>query len=96
MDYRDDDFEWDREKSERCLRDRRFDFQFASRVFDDRRRVEAEDDREEYGEVRIICVGAVEDVTVTVVYTWRGWRRRIISAWRSSEKEQYEYFKALE
>ena len=43
-----------------------------------KRRVEWIDDRQDYGEVRIIAIGAVGPDILTVVYTWRGNRRRII------------------
>lgn len=80
------DFEWDTEKSERCLRERGFDFAFATRVFDGRT-IEAPDARRDYGEVRIIAIGEIDGNLYTVVYTDRADVRRIISAHRASRQE---------
>ena len=95
MKYRDESFEWDVDKSETNLRKHRCDFVQAKRAFDDERRVEAIDDRVDYGEERCICIGVVDRELITVVYTWRGRRRRLISAWYSDDEDRYEYFKAL-
>jgi len=41
-----------------------------------------------YGERRVIAVGKVEDVFVTLVYTDRQGAHRVIAAWPSSRKER--------
>ena len=48
--------------------------------------VEAEDDRQEYGEVRLRALGHVDEAYYLVVYTWRGEHRRIISAWKGGDR----------
>jgi len=53
--------------------------------------LEVEDKRRDYGEQRFIVVGDMRGITVTVVWTPRGDRRRIISAWQSSNRERRQY-----
>lgn len=52
---------------------------------------EREDMRRDYGERRYVVTGEVDGVVVTVVWTPRGRRRRIISAWPASNRERREY-----
>ena len=85
-----DGFEWDEVKSQRTMRERGFDFEFASRVFDFDY-IESEDRRLRYGEPRYVTLGRVEDVLITVVWTPRAKRRRIIAAWPSSNQERRKY-----
>jgi uncharacterized protein len=86
-------FEWDEAKSLENLRERGFDFEFATRIFD-APRIEEEDSRKNYGERRIVATGKIEDVIFVVVYTRRGDRRRIISARPAKRKERDDYRKA--
>jgi uncharacterized DUF497 family protein len=89
-DHVDDRFEWDIDKSNRCLRTRRFDFAYASRLFDSNDYYEEADDRE-YGEERNFCIGLIDSAFITVVYSPRRNRKRLVSAWRSSPKEIETY-----
>ncbi|MBV9119719.1 MAG: BrnT family toxin [Chloroflexi bacterium] len=50
-----------------------------------------EDRRRDYGEQRFISTGEFGGRLITVVWTPRGDRRRIISAWRASNRERREY-----
>jgi uncharacterized DUF497 family protein len=50
--------------------------------------------RRDYGERRIVATGKIEDGVFVVVYTWRGRRRRIISARPAKRKERDDYGKA--
>jgi uncharacterized DUF497 family protein len=85
-----EDFEWDEHKSQATLDARAFDFEFAVRLFDGLYR-QHEDRRRDYGEQRFITTGAVDGLLVTVVWTPRGRRRRIISAWPASNRERRQY-----
>jgi uncharacterized DUF497 family protein len=85
-------FEWDDAKNEKPLRERGFDFDLASQIFRNEV-VEAEDIRRDYGEARIRATGKVRDDFITVVYTWRGDRRRIISARPAKWRERDDYRK---
>jgi uncharacterized protein len=87
-------FEWDQTKSRATLQKRGFDFEYAARIFEGTA-IEREDRRRDYGERRMVSVGSIEDDVFVVVYTWRGSRRRIISARRASRRERDGYRKAL-
>jgi uncharacterized DUF497 family protein len=79
-------FDWDDDKSERNLRCRGFDFEYAGHVFDGKTE-EFVDGREDYGETRVIAFGHIEGRLYAVVYTQRGETRWIISAFRCKPKE---------
>lgn len=56
--------------------------------------VEWVDERRDYGEVRVVAVGPAlpqGDKIFSVVYTWRGDRRRLISVRRASVRELREF-----
>ena len=91
-------FNWDAPKSSRNLRERGFDFEFATQIFD-APTLERVDSRRDYGERRIIALGKAQDIALTVVYTDRAEGggeidRRIISARKSSRREREAYKKA--
>ena len=75
------DFEWDDGKRRQNLDEHGVDFIDAALIFLNPT-LEAVDDRVDYGETRIRALGHVDDDYFLVVYTWRGERRRLISAWR--------------
>jgi uncharacterized protein len=90
---------WDPEKSDANLRERGFDFAFASLIFDGPT-LEREDTRRDYGERRIIAIGLAAGLELTVCYTDRvdasgGIDRRIISARRSHRRERTAYREAV-
>ena len=71
-----------------------FPFQLASTVFLDPFAVERVDDREDYGEVRLVIIGMAEgSVLLFVAHTEREQRIRIISARRALQNEQDDYFR---
>ena len=85
-------FNWDARKSSRNLRERGFDFEFATQIFDGST-LEQVDSRRDYGERRVIALGKPQDIALTVVYTDRaeaggGIDRRIISARKSDRRER--------
>jgi len=88
-------FSWDEQKSTRNLRDRGFDFAFATLIFEGPT-LEREDTRRDYGECRIVAIGIAQGIPLTVVYTDRtdagGVERRIISARVSDRHERQTYF----
>ena len=56
-----------------------------------------EDAREDYGEEGSVMIGMVQtddgqQMIITVVYTERGPRKRIISAWKAEKDEQDAYY----
>ena len=92
-------FIWDARKSDRNLRERGFDFEFASQIFDSPT-LERADTRRDYGERRVIALGKAQDIPLTVVYTDRAEAggevsRRLISARKSDRHERQAYKKAI-
>jgi len=88
---RDDWFEWSDSKARANQRKHGVSFEVA-RVFDDPASVDEVDDREDYGEDRFITTGMVDGRLLTVVYTERDGRTRIIPARKATRREQDDYF----
>lgn len=72
-------FEWDADKAQANFAKHRVTFEAAALIFGGPIK-EWNDARRDYGEERLIAVGAIEGVPLVVVFTWRGARRRLISA----------------
>ena len=88
-------FEWDDEKNERNVQKHGVDFETACRIFDGKV-VTYIDTRFDYGELREVSIGMVEDtVILTVVHTDRDGNIRIISARRADRKERKRYAQAI-
>ncbi len=85
-------FEWDEAKATENYAKHGVSFETAVKVFRDPFAIERPDDREDYGEERFILIGTAEEAVVTVVYTERSGRFRIISARRATRHEQDDYF----
>jgi uncharacterized DUF497 family protein len=51
------------------------------------------DQRNDYGEARRIALGRIGGIVVSVVYTWRGETRRIISARRANRHEREDFYR---
>jgi hypothetical protein len=80
-------FDWDEAKSRRNLHERGFGFNYAAGIFAGPT-LERQDDRRDYGEVRVQAIGRAYDDILFVVYTDRGDARHIISARRADRKER--------
>jgi uncharacterized DUF497 family protein len=88
------EFEWHDAKAEANWQTHGVSFELAATVFKDPFAIEFVDDREDYGETRIIILGMSEEqVLLFVVYTEREDRIRIISARRATQYEQDDYFR---
>jgi uncharacterized DUF497 family protein len=88
--YIDDDFEWDENKDDENLDKHEYSFEQAKLIWDGMT-LEFQDPRP-YKEIRYIAVGYLDASTILfVVYTWRGRRRRIISA-REAEPHEAKKF----
>lgn len=91
-------FSWDRDKSGRNWRERGFDLEFSTLIFEGPT-LEREDDRRDYGERRIVAIGLAQGIPLTVVHTDRTEAgvvvRRIISARLSNRRERQAYSQAL-
>lgn len=89
-----DDFEWDERKAASNLRRHKLSFLRARRVFDDAFALVEQDIGEDYGEQRFLAIGMIDGLLVTVVYTERGERIRIISARKANSHEQRKYYQS--
>jgi uncharacterized DUF497 family protein len=83
-------FEWDAAKSSATFASRGLDFEAVARVFSVDY-IEREDTRYDYGERRNLVTGEIDDRVITVVWTPRRGRRRIISARLASHRERSQY-----
>ena len=84
--------EFDPIKSARNERERGLPFAAAIHLFD-RARIEWEDRRKDYGEVRISTLGEIEGAIYFVSFTRRGETVRIISFRRANGRETRRYRK---
>lgn len=84
-------FEWDEQKNQANIRKHGVSFELAQQIFHGPV-FRQEDIRRNYGEVRYISIGKVEDIAVlVVVHTNRTRGIRIISARSASSKERDTY-----
>ena len=84
-------FEYDPQKNIANIGKHGVDFEDALRIFENQI-VEKVDNRQDYGETRYIVIGLIlPDTLLTVVYTWRGAKRRIISARLANKAERTIY-----
>jgi uncharacterized DUF497 family protein len=88
---KDDDFEWDDAKAAANLLKHGVSFEEASAAFGDAFAIEFADDREDYGEERLVLLGMFEDRLLAVVHTMREHTVRIISAREAEPHERRRY-----
>lgn len=84
------EFEWDGDKADSNYEKHGVSFDFAIGIFEGDR-IEVEDRRQDYGEKRIIALGAIEGEILIVIYTRRHGRIRIISARRAGRNDREKY-----
>jgi uncharacterized DUF497 family protein len=90
----DAEFEWDAAKARSNLAKHNVGFEAACLVFDDVFALDRLDSADQSGEVRYVLTGMANAVLLTVVYTQRGERMRIISARKATRHEQREYYRS--
>ena len=90
------DFEWDSDKATANQQKHGISFAEARDVFDDPHRLEEDATAPQFGEQRTKAIGRLGIVMVTVIYTYRQGRRRIISARRSRRDERERYRRRAE
>lgn len=88
------EFEWDPEKAASNLAKHGVGFPAAARVFDDVHGLHYVDRSMVYGEERLIGIAMVDGDVLTIVYTERGDRIRLISARKSTRFERRIYDEA--
>ncbi len=87
----DGNYEWDDGEAASNFAKHGVTFEAARDVFKDPFAMEFVDDREDYGEERLILVGMAGHRLLVVVYTLRDERIRLISARAAGSFEQRQY-----
>ena len=77
-------------KRDDTLAERGLDMARAAEIFSGGT-LTVEDDREDYGETRLITIGFLDSRMVVMVWTQRGAARRIISLRKANERDQKAY-----
>ena len=85
-------FEWDEDEAQSNLAKHGVGFEAAIRVFDDVFAFDRADLESDPAESRFAITGLVKGIMLTVVYTERGDRTRIISARKATRHEETEYY----
>lgn len=84
---------WNEDKNRRNIERHGIAFKDAVNIFDGHT-LEQEDDRFEYGEVRIYAIGIMNGIEIVVIYTdTNDDERRIISARRAESYEKRAYWR---
>ena len=86
------EYEWDDNKNQQNQAKHGIDFYDAVHIFTDFDRIEWLDNRKDYQEKRYRTVGMISNVLLTVIYTVRSGRHRLISARRASRHERETYY----
>ncbi|MFC1770931.1 BrnT family toxin [Candidatus Margulisiibacteriota bacterium] len=84
--------EWSELKRESNLSKHYLDFIDAIKIFEDNNRIEAQDNRKNYSEIRYQTIGKVNDIIIFVVWTYRKNNKRIISARKANNNEREKYY----
>jgi uncharacterized DUF497 family protein len=87
------EFDWDDAKAIANYRKHGVTFEQAAHAFRDPFAVEWIDERVAYGEERVVLLGMSGSQILSVVYTERRERLRIISARRATKYEKDEYYR---
>jgi uncharacterized DUF497 family protein len=86
-------FEWDEAKRLANIAKHDIDFEQAKEIWQGRF-VEIPSPQQEHGEERLLAYGEIDGVVIAVVFTWRGDRRRLISARKARDYEREWYDEA--
>ena len=86
------EYEWDDNKSLMNLRKHNLSLAQGVAVFDDESRLDLPDCRKDYGKERRNCIGRYLDGFLSVCYTIRNGKRRLISVRPASKKEKVMYY----
>ena len=85
------EFEWDEAKAESNLKKHGISFDDGAEALQDKHVVIYEDARRDYGELRWVGTGNSHEGVLTVVFTRRDDRTRIISARKANTDERHDY-----
>ena len=84
-------FGWNPKKRLQNLRKHNLDFEDVELLFDGNLMV-IEDDRNDYGEIRYVGFGELEDIVVVVVFTMREPNTIWIISFRTAEPDEKGYY----
>ena len=85
------EYEWDERKRQENAEKHEIDF---TAIYDFEWATAVYNSNDAHGEERVVATNYIGDRLYTVVYTWRGDRRRIISLRRASRREERDYAQA--
>jgi uncharacterized DUF497 family protein len=85
------EFEWDEKKRLSNIEKHKIDFIDAKTIYEGFVYT-FQDTRMDYGEPRFVSIGLLSDILISVVFTPRANRRRIISARKSRSNERRKYY----
>ena len=85
---------WDEPKRQANLRKHRLDFIDAEEVFDGLTYT-YEDDRLAYGEQRLVTLGLLREVLVSILHTEEGDHIHVISMRKATKREREIYFESI-
>jgi uncharacterized protein len=88
------EFEWDESKRRANILKHGIDFVDVLDLFDGPL-LELPDRRRDYGEARFLVTGQAGGRILRIVYTWRGERRRLISARPAGRNDRRAYYEGL-
>jgi uncharacterized DUF497 family protein len=94
--YQDDHFEWDEAKSVDRMDRSGFDFHAAKRILESDRYVVRWDADHSGEEDRCVATGLLGPIFVSIVYTERGERKRIISAFEADDDDILDFLVTYE
>jgi len=83
-------FQYDEQKRQEVIRTRGVDMLYAALIFESEVLTRV-DNRQEYGEERLISLGMVGDECFVVVHTERNGTTRLITAWKGGRNEREKY-----
>jgi uncharacterized DUF497 family protein len=88
------EFEWDEDKRWANLAKHGIDLPAAARIWEGFV-LEVRSSQDHHSEERFLAIGEVGSRIITVVFTWRGGKRRLISARAARRNERKDYYDAL-
>ncbi len=86
--------EWDEQKRREIYDERGIDILEAALIFENPV-LTKQDNRQDYGEMRLISLGMVDDEAFIVVHTERNGINRLITAWKGGRRERETYKKHI-
>ena len=87
-------FEWDEKKNQINLSKHKISFELISLVFNETL-ITLEDKRNDYGELREVGFGLIQERCINVVFTRKNEKIRIISGRKANERETKRYHEAI-